>query len=68
VLSGARSRLSRALRTLHRPPPIQALRQMESALREPPRLDASLRTATDGLVDAVDTIDATLRGRVLSDR
>jgi hypothetical protein len=63
----AMTAIATALSTLRGPPTSPALRPMEAALREPPPLDAQTRVAVDGLVDAVDTIDATVRDRVLSD-
>jgi uncharacterized membrane protein YccC len=63
----AMTAIATALSTLRRPPTSPALRPMEAALREPPPLDPQTRVAVDGLVDAVDTIDATVRDRVLAD-
>ena len=56
------SRLAFALSTGQPPAPMPALRPLQAALRGEPDLgDAALVGITDGLVDAVDTVDALLR-------
>jgi len=55
-------RLAFALSTRQPPEPIPALRPLQAALRGQPALvDATLVGITDGLVDAVNTVDALLR-------
>jgi uncharacterized membrane protein YccC len=56
------SGLARALRTLRPPGPLPPLRRLHVPLCDPPTgLDPSLPAITDGLVDAVDTLEAVLR-------
>ncbi|MGZ4231879.1 MAG: FUSC family protein [Solirubrobacteraceae bacterium] len=57
--------LAEALRSLSRPGPIPALRPLHSNLREEVgSRDVGLITATDGIVDALDTIHAVLEDRL----
>jgi hypothetical protein len=55
------SRVAVSLRTLQPPAAIPALRPPHAGLRDERQLDATLLGVTDGLVDALDTIDAVLR-------
>jgi hypothetical protein len=57
--------LAQALRSLSRPGPMPALRPLHSHLREEVGShDVALITATDGIVDALDTIHAVLEDRL----
>ncbi len=62
------SQLEVALRTLRPPPWTRALRSLQADLRGEPSLDPALVGATDGLVDAVDSIEAILRHRLAPPR
>ena len=58
------SQLGVALRALQPPPWAPPLRPLQAELRNEPSLDPALVGATDGLVDAVDSIEAILRHRL----
>ncbi len=64
ALGTTMSELARSLRTLEPPGPIPALRPLQAELRDAPVTDPHLVGVTDGLVDAINTLDAILRERL----
>ena len=61
ALGATMSELARSLRTLEPPGPIPALRALQAELRDGSVTDPRLLAVTDGLVDAIYTIDGILR-------
>jgi uncharacterized membrane protein YccC len=67
ALGTAMNHLASSLLRLQQPEPIPALRPIQSALRADPQLqDCAVVGITDRLVDAVNTLDSILRGRLPS--
>jgi len=60
------SQLALSLNTLERPRPLPALRPLQVGLRDEPGVDLTLVDVIDGLVDAIDTIEAILRKHLAS--
>jgi len=65
ALGTTMTELERALRALQPPPWTPALRPLQAELRDEASIDPALVGATDSLVDAIDSIEAILRQRIV---
>ena len=66
ALGATMSQLALSLRTLKPTGQIPPLRRLQAELREGPLIDPGLLGVTDGLVDAINTIDTVLREKLPS--
>jgi uncharacterized membrane protein YccC len=66
AVAAALTELAASIRTLRPPRSIPALRPLQASVGHRPHAsDTGLAAATDAIVDAIDTIDSTLRDRLL---